>query len=347
MKKNRKTDLIPDEQTLKRDEFEKYYWRDNFRKIVKDWRLYLLLLPLIFVFFCWRYMPMYELLVAFKAGTKEGVSVLEVNKQDFVGFQWFKQMMFGSQAADFWRAFRNTFAISFYGLVFGFPIPIIIALFFNEIKSDIYRSVLQVFTYLPKFVSTVVMTSLVWLLLKVGSDVSSCGILSTVLVKLGLLSQEAANSGVLYAPKYFRAVYIISGIWEGSGYGSIVYFAAIIGISPTNYEAAQMDGANKMAQIRYVVLPGILSTISIMLILRLGNLLSVGYEKVLLLYKPQTWETADVVSTYAARLGGLEAGGGSLQGLASAAEMLSSVIAMLLVIGSNMISKRVSDTSLY
>ncbi len=347
MKKNKTTNLIPDEQTLKRDEFEKNYWRDNFKKLCKDWRLYLLLLPLVFVFVCWKYMPMYELLVAFKSGTKEGVTVIQANEQDFVGFQWFKQMMFGTKASEFWRAFRNTFAISFYGLLFGFPIPIIIALFFNEIKSDIYRSVLQVLTYLPKFVSTVVMTSLVALLLKVGSDVSSCGIVSTFLVKIGLLSQEAANAGVMYAPQYFRSVYIISGIWEGCGYGSIVYFAAIIGISPTSYEAAQMDGANKMAQIRHVVLPGILSTITIMLILRIGDLLTVGYEKILLLYKPATWETADVVSTFAARIGGLEAGGSSLPGLASASEMLSAVIAMLLVIGSNMISKRVSNTSLY
>ena len=339
--------LIPDEQTVKRDEFEKNYWKNNAIKMIKDWRLYVLLLPLILVFFFWRYMPMYELLVAFKMGTKEGFTVISVNDQDFVGFQWFKQMMFGTYAPQFWRAFRNTFALSFYGLVFGFPIPIIIALFFNEIKSDIYRSVLQVFSYLPKFVSTVVMTSLVSLLLRTGSAVSNYGIFSQALVAMGLISEEAATQGLLYAPQYFRSIYIISGIWEGSGYGSIVYFAAIIGISPTSYEAAQMDGANKMAQIRHVVLPGILSTITIMLILRIGSLISIGYEKVLLLYNTYTYETADVVSTFAARVGGLEAGGTAQAGLASASEMLSAVISMLLVMGSNMISKRVSDTSLY
>ncbi len=347
MKEKKTKGLIPDKMTLERDEFEKHYWKHNLKRLIKDWRLYVMLFPLVFIFVCWRYLPMYELLVAFKAGTKEGVSVISVAEQDFVGFQWFKVMMFGDNAAKFWRAFRNTFMLSFYGLLYGFPIPIILALFFNEIKSNIYRSVLQVLTYLPKFVSTVVMTSLIALLLKVGSDVSSYGILSSVLVNLGLVSEEAATAGIMYAPEYFRAVYIVSGIWEGAGYGSIVYFAAIIGISPTSYEAAQMDGANKMAQIRHVVLPGILSTITIMLILRIGDLLSIGYEKVLLMYNTYTYETADVVSTYAARLGGLEAGGSVLQGQASAAEMLSAVIAMLLVIGANLISKRASDTSLY
>lgn len=347
MKDKKIASLVPNRMTLERDGFEKHYWRDNLRKFLKDWRLYAMLAPLLFVFICWRYMPMYELLVAFKSGTKEGISVIKVADQDFVGFQWFKQMMFGDNSSKFWRAFRNTFMLSFYGMIYGFPLPIILALFFNEIKSNVYRSVLQVLTYLPKFVSTVVMTSLIALLLKVGSDVSSYGVLSRALVSLGLVSKEAATAGIMYAPQYFRAVYILSGMWEGAGYGSIVYFAAIIGISPTSYEAAQMDGANKMAQIRHVVLPGILSTITIMLILRIGELLSIGYEKVLLMYNTYTYETADVVSTFAARLGGLEAGGSSLQGQASAAEMLSAVISMLLVIGANLISKRVSDTSLY
>lgn len=347
MDKKKLEALVPDSVTRERDQFEKDHWKLCGKRFIKDWRLYVMLFPLLFVFVCWRYLPMYELLVAFKSGMKQGVTVISVAEQDFVGFQWFKLMMFGDNAPTFWRALRNTFMLSFYGMIYGFPIPIILALFFNEIRSNIYRSILQVLTYLPNFVSTVVMTSLIALLLKVGSDVSSYGILSKFLVSLGLISEETATSGVMYSPQYFRAVYILSGIWEGAGYGSIVYFAAIIGISPTSYEAAQMDGANKMAQIRHVVLPGILSTITIMLILRVGNLLSIGYEKVLLMYNTYTYETADVVSTYAARLGGLEDGGSTLQGLASAAEMLGAVVSMLLVMGANVISSKVSDTSLY
>ena len=159
-----------------------------------------------------------------------------------------------------------------------------------------------------------------------------------------LVTEEVANAGLLNKPEFFRTIYQISGIWEGAGYDSIVYFAAIIAISPTSYEAAQIDGANKMAQMRYVVLPAILSTVVIMLITRIGSLLQIGYEKVLLLYNPNTYVTADVVSTFAQRYG---LGSSSAQGLASAAEMMSNVIGMLLVIGANTIARKASDVSLY
>jgi putative aldouronate transport system permease protein len=223
-------------------------------------------------------------------------------------------------------------------------VPIILALFFNEIKSNILRSVYQVLTYLPKFISTVVMTSLITMLVKQGSLTSNIGILSQALQAMGLISEEVANAGLLNNPSFFRAIYNISGIWETAGYDSIVFFAAIIAISPTSYEAAQIDGANKMAQMRYVVLPAILSTVVIMLITRIGSLLQIGYEKVLLLYNPNTYVTADVVSTFAQRYG---LGSSSAQGLASAAEMMSNVIGMMLVIGANTIARKASDVSLY
>ena len=245
---------------------------------------------------------------------------------------------------EFWRAFRNTFLLSFYGLCFGFPMPIIIALFFNEIRSNVLRSVYQVITYLPKFMSTVVMTSLVMMLVKQGSLTSGMGILSQFLEWLGLVSHDVANGGLLNNPSFFRSIYQISGIWEGAGYDSIVFFAAIIAIAPTSYEAAQIDGAGKLAQMRYVVLPCILSTIVIMLITRIGSLLNVGYEKVLLLYNPNTYVTADVVSTFAQRYG---MGANPVPGLASAAEMMNNVIGMLLVIGANTISRKASNVSLY
>ena len=244
---------------------------------------------------------------------------------------------------EFWRALRNTFLLSFYGLCFGFPMPIVLALFFNEVRSNIVRSTCQVLTYLPKFMSTVVMTSLVTMLVKQGSLTTGMGIISQAMEALGIISFETANAGLLNNPDFFRAIYQISGIWEGAGYDSIVYFAAIIAISPTSYEAAQIDGAGKMAQMRYVVLPGILSTIVIMLITRIGSLLNVGYEKVLLLYNTNTYMPADVVSTFAQRYG-LE---GAQKGLASAAEMMNNVVSMLLVISANTIARKASDTSLY
>ena len=268
-----------------------------------------------------------------------------VSQQLFAGFSYFKTLLVGGSglSTDFWRAMRNTFLLSFYGLCFGFPMPIILALFFNEVRSNIARSVYQVLTYLPKFMSTVVMTSLVTMLVKQGSLTSGMGILSQFLSNIGLISKDVAQGGLLNNPNFFRGIYQISGIWESAGYDSIVFFAAIIAISPTSYEAAQIDGANKMAQMRYVVLPSILSTIVIMLITRIGSLLNIGYEKVLLLYNTNTYVTADVVSTFAQRYG-LQ---GAAKGIASAAEMMNNVIGMLLVIGANTIARKATDVSLY
>lgn len=332
---------IENPEQVVRDDVEKHHWLNVGRMILKDWRLYLMLVPMILVFLFWRYLPMYELLGCFKVTD----SVKPVADQYYLGFSHFKTLLVGGTglSAEFWRAFRNTFLLSFYGLCFGFPMPIIIALFFNEIRSNIVRSVYQVITYLPKFMSTVVMTSMVMMLVKQGSLTSGVGILSQLLERLGLISEGAAYAGLLNDPSFFRAIYQISGIWEGAGYDSIVFFAAIIAIAPTSYEAAQIDGAGKMAQMRYVVLPCILSTIVIMLITRIGSLLNVGYEKVLLLYNTKTYMTADVVSTFSQRYG-IE---GSMQGLASAAEMMNNVIGMLLVIGANTIAKKASNTSLY
>ncbi|MCQ2458111.1 MAG: ABC transporter permease subunit [Clostridia bacterium] len=325
-----------------RDDVEKHYWLHVGRTVLKDWRLYVMLVPMLLVFLFWRYFPMYELLGCFKVSD----NVLPVSEQLFSGFSYFRRLLFSgdSLSTDFWRAMRNTFLLSFYGLCFGFPMPVILALFFNEIRSNAARSIYQVMSYLPKFMSTVVMTSLVTMLVKQGSIIGSMGIVSQALVKLGIISEEAGQSGLLNNPGFFRTIYQVSGIWEGAGYDSIVYFAAIIAISPTSYEAAQIDGANKWAQMRYVVLPCMLSTIVIMLITRIGSLLNIGYEKVLLLYNTKTYMTADVVSTLSYRTGIY--GGGST-GIASAIEMMNNVVGMLLVIGANTIARKAANTSLY
>ena len=336
-----------DPEQAVRDDVEKHHWLNVARTVFKDWRLYLMLIPMLLVFLFWRYFPMYELLSAFKVEQ----SSLAVADQLYLGFSNFKQLFEGTTEMSiyFWRAFRNTFLLSFYGLCFGFPMPIIVALFFNEIKSNLARSIYQVATYLPKFMSTVVMTSLITMLVRRGSagvgEFAGIepGIISQMLENLGLISHEVAFKGMLSHPEYFRAIYQISGIWETAGYDSIVFFAAIIAISPTSYEAAQIDGAGKMAQMRYVVLPSILSTIVIMLITRIGSLLNVGYEKVMLLYSNETYVTADVVSTFAQRYG-VQMG---LYGISAAAEMLNNVVGMLLVIGANTIARKASNVSLY
>ncbi len=337
---------IENPEQVVRDDVEKHHWLNVFRIVVKDWRLYLMLVPMIAVFLLWRYAPMYELLACFKID--DPTNLTPVADLSYCGFSNFKSLLFGGDTLSmyFWRAFRNTFLLSFYGLLFGFPMPIIIALFFNEIRSNIMRSIYQVITYLPKFMSTVVMTSLIIMLVSPSSQISDPGVISKFLNWIGVINEETMNAGLLRDPAFFRAIYQISGIWEGAGYDSIVFFAAIIAISPTSYEAAQIDGAGKMAQMKYVVLPSILSTIVIMLITRIGSLLSVGYEKVLLLYDQGTdsvYTTADVVSTFAQRYGIV----GGRKGLASAAEMMNNVVGMLLVIGANTIARKASNVSLY
>ena len=349
--------LILDEATGKyredpeqavRDDVEKHYWLHVGRTVLKDWRLYLMLVPTLLVFLFWRYLPMYELLGSFKVDDV----VKPVADQYFKGFSNFKGLLLGTGtfsnlSTEFWRAMRNTFLLSFYGLLFGFPMPILLALFFNEIRSDLHRSALQVMTYLPKFMSTVVMTSLVIMLIKQGSSATGAppGIISQALASLGLISKETAQTGLLNNPQYFRAIYQISGIWETAGYDSIVFFAAIIAISPTSYEAAQIDGAGKWAQMRYVVLPSILSTIVIMLITRIGSMLSIGYEKVLLLNEERVaiYQTSEVISTFSWRIKTTQ----NQSGLASAAEMMNNVVGMLLVIGANTIARKASNVSLY
>jgi len=352
-----------DPEQAVRDDVEKHYWLNVLRAVIKDWRLYLMLVPMILVFLFWRYLPMYELLRCFKIDGSEAVPVSE---WAYKGFSNFRALLFGTStnavmSQEFWMAMRNTFILSFYGLCFGFPMPIILALFFNEIRSNGYRSILQVMTYLPKFMSTVIMTSLVMLLVKGAVSTKTMetlpGIVSQLLVNVGVISQETANSGLLHTSQYFRAIYHISGIWETAGYDSIVFFAAIIAISPTSYEAAQIDGAGKWAQMRYVVLPSILSTIVIMLITRIGSMLSIGYEKVILLTEDlkkttpdDVMTTAQVVSTFAWKYTGQSAAGGSTTarpGIGAAAEMLNNVIGMLLVIGANTIARKASNISLY
>ncbi len=322
--------------------YEKHHWKFVGKRILKDWRLYVMLLPLVFVFIFWRYLPMYGLTVAFK-DFDAGLGIMGSN---FVGLAGFKAIM---SDPLFWRAFRNTFMLAFYGLLFGFPFPIILALLFSEVKNQVYRSVIQIFSYLPKFVSLVVITTLVKLLVDPASASSgfSGGVLTQLLTNIGMIP-EGAN--LLGDPQYFRAVFQVSGIWEAAGYGSIVYFAAILSISPTSYEAARMDGASKMSQIKYVTFPGIASTLTIMLILEIGKLFTVGYEKVYLLYNNSIYETADIVATYVMRSAGMvgsEVASVLSKSIAASADLFNAIIAMLLVIGSNMIARKVSDTSLY
>jgi putative aldouronate transport system permease protein len=320
---------------------ERGYWKEKWHAMKKDYRLYFLLIPLFFFLVAWKYLPIASMIVSFKYFKNDATFGGGTFSSNFVGFYWFKVLF---NMPSFWVAFRNSFMLSFYGLVFGFPFPIILALFFSEIRTKWYRATLQVLTYFPKFISVVVMTSLLGLLLRIVPGDSTLGS-----GPIGSIFQHMGVSDLLSNPRAFRSIFTVSGIWTDGGYGSIVYFAAILGISPTNYEAARIDGANKMQQLRYVTIPGMAPTLVIMLILKMGNLLSVGYEKVILLQElgtgSSTYETSQIISTFV--INNVLNQGLLNDGAGSAADMFNSLLSMVLVIGSNKVAKKVSSTSLF
>jgi putative aldouronate transport system permease protein len=274
------------------------------------------------------------LLIAFKNYQPN----LGIGDSDFVGFANFIALMKGAFADQFWRAFRNTFLISLYGFIFGFPIPIILALFFSEINNATYLKLMQTFTYLPHFLSEVTITGLVLTLLYNGEV--STGVVAQLLLNLNIIPEGAK---IMQDSNYFRPLYIITGIWKEAGYSSIVYFAAIMGVSPTLYEAIKVDGGNKLQEIRFVTFPGMAPTLIITIILRIGQMLSVGYERIILLYNANTYETADVLSSFVFRIG-LEGGN---QALGASAGMFDAVIGFALVVGANFISRQISETSIW
>lgn len=333
------------------DEVERTKWKRTLLTLAKDWRLYVLLIPMLLFLVCFKYLPAKGILTGFKWGDDGS----QLYNSQWCGFYWAKQLFVGTQAGNFWRAFRNTFVNSMYGLVFGFPIPIILALLFSEVKIMWYRSILQVLSYLPHFVSMIVVTTIISLWCE-GEVQNAGGILYRMFKSFGWCETdagEAFKTTLLNEPKFFRPIYQVSGVWEGAGYGSIVYFAAIIAISPTSYEAARIDGASKLQQIRYVTFPGMAPTLTIMLIMRIGKILNIGYEKIILLVndKPTAWVTADVISTFVYRMSGrgeaVEGGPVPVPQLGIVADLFNAIIAMCLVLGANAISRRVSSTALF
>ncbi len=330
------------------DEVERTRWKKILHTLIKDWRLYVLLVPMLLFLVLYKYKPIAGILEGFKWGVGTDLRV-----DQWAGFKWGSILFDTSSVYSgyFWRAFRNTFVNSMYGLFFGFPIPIFLALLFSEIKNEKYRSFLQVCCYLPHFVSVVAVTTLLRLWCEKKTALVSAGILNQILSNIGWLP---AGQSVLAVPRFFRPIYQISGVWEGAGYGSIVYFAAVMAISPTNYEAARIDGASKWQQIRYVTLPGMAPTLTIMLIMRIGQILNVGYEKIILLCGDMStsYETSEVISTLVYRLSGRAGDQSTItfagsQQVGIVADLFNSLIAMCLVLGANAISRRVSSTSLF
>lgn len=292
----------------------------------REWQLYVLLLPMLVWFLVFLYKPMYGLQVAFK-----DYSIFRgVAASPWVGLEHFRTLF---ESPLFMRAIRNTVLISTYSLLIGFPVPILLALMFNEIVMPRFRKTIQTIVYLPHFISLVIIAGIV-----ISTFSPSTGVVNLVLGKLGI-----EPIYFLARPEWFRPIFIGSGIWQEAGFQSIIYLAAIAGVSPSLYESAMVDGASRWQMMWKITLPCILPTIIIMLIIRIGNLLEVGFELVILLYQPSTFSTADVINTYIYRAGLV----GNQYDVAAAAGLFNAVVAFVLVISANSISRRYTRTSLW
>jgi len=291
----------------------------------RNWMIYVMVLPVIAYYVIFHYGPMYGLQIAFK----DFSPAKGILGSPWVGFKHFISFFDGIY---FWRLIRNTVLINIYELIFSFPAAIVLALLLNELRQRMFKRVVQTISYLPHFISIVVVAGMMF------DFLSRDGLINQL---LGWFGVEAID--FLKEEGWFRFLYVSSGIWQGIGWGSIIYLAAIANIDPTLYEAAKIDGASRWKQTLHITIPSIMPTIVIMLILNLGNMLSVGSEKVLLLYNPLTYETADVISTYVYRKGVLEAS----YSFTAAVGLFNSVVSFILIVTANSISKRVSENKLW
>lgn len=282
-------------------------------------------LPVIAFYICFSYIPIYGLQIAFK-NFSPGLGIFG---SPWNGFQHFVDFF---QGPYFVRTLRNTLLISLYTLIFSFPAPIFLALMLNEVKSTGLKRTIQTASYLPHFISLVVI----------------CGIIKEFTQADGLINNIFAlfggtKSTMLIDPKKFRAIYVISDLWQTIGWNSIIYLSALSGVDPNLYDAAAIDGAGRFQKIIHVTIPGIIPTVIIMFILRVGQFMNVGYEKILLLYNSNTYETADVISTFIYRKGLIE----SNFGFSTAVGLFNALVNFVLVIAVNKISAKVGETSLW
>jgi ABC-type polysaccharide transport system, permease component len=296
------------------------------KRMLSNWQLYVLLIPAFILVLLFNYAPMFGILTAFKDYDPYTGFI----KSPWVGFAYFNEFI---HSVQFWKLIRNTLNISIWSLVFGFPAPIILALLINELKNKYFKKAVQTISYLPYFISTVVVVGMM-----VQFTTPSTGIVNQIIKALG-----GQQINFIIEPSWFLTLYIVSGIWQGIGWGSIIYIASLSTIDTALYEAAIVDGASRFKQIIHISIPGILPTIIIMLIFAIGSLMTVSYEKILLMYKPITYDTADVINTYVYRAGIL----GSQYGASAAIGLFQSVINCLLLIGANYFSRKTSETSLW
>jgi putative aldouronate transport system permease protein len=299
------------------------------KTVLRDLKLnhtvYLMLLPVVVYFFIFHYMPMGGVAMAFQDfSVRRGIL-----GSRWLGLEHFRRFF---NSVYFWRLIRNTLLISFYGLLFSFPLPIVFALCLNEVRNKRFKKTVQTISYLPYFISVVVVVSILIDFTK------SQGILTKLAALLG-----DRGGALISRPEWFRSLYIGSNMWQHLGYNSIIFIAALSGIDQELYEAARIDGAGRWKQTLHVTLPGIAATIVILLILRLGQIMSIGFEKTILMYSPATYETADVISSYTYRVGIID----NNYSYSTAVNLFNSAVNFLMLLAANKFSRRFSETSLW
>lgn len=300
--------------------------RKLLRDVKRDRFLYLMLVPFVLWFIIFKYKPMFGLQIAFKDfNLFKGIA-----DSPWVGLAHFKEFI---SSEYFGRVLKNTLILNLYNLVICFPAPIILAVLINEVRHRKYKKLIQTLTYLPHFVSVVVVAGIVTTFLS-----PSTGIINLFIERLGF-----EKIYFLIKPEFFRWIYTTMDLWKETGFSSIVFLSAIAGIDEGLYESAKIDRANKFQQILHITLPSILPTIVIMLIMKIGSILSIGYEAIILLYQPATFETADVISTYVYRSGLMD----GRYDYGTAVGLFNGVIALFLVFVANKISRKVTNSGLW
>ncbi|MDC3416905.1 ABC transporter permease [Aquibacillus salsiterrae] len=300
-------------------------WVRAKKLIKKDWQLYSLLVIPILYFLIFKYGPMFGNIIAFRRFIPGG-SILG---EEWVGLYYFKMFL---QDPTFYLVLKNTLVLALLLLVLTFPAPIIFALLLNEVKRKGFKRLVQTVSYLPHFFSMVVVAGMVMQVVAVNGPINNIVEMFT-----------GERYAFIQLPEWFRTIFITSDLWQTTGWGAILYLAALTGINEELYEAARIDGANRWKQTLHITIPGILPTIVVLLILNIGNFLQVGFEKILLLYNPLTYETADVIATYVYRIG-IQSASFSY---GTAIGLFESIIGLILVFGANYMSRRITDNSLW
>ena len=319
---NKGEDLLMKAGTTNKGSYEKSLWK----RVVQHRTLYLFLVPTIIYFAIFSYAPMYGLQIAFKNYN----GAFGIWGSPWVGLKHFKDFVGGHY---FLPIIRNTLTISIYSTIIGFPIPIILALMINEINNYKYKKFVQTVLYAPHFISTVVMVGIVIIMLS-----PTIGIINYGLEFLGLERQY-----FMAQPNAFKHIYVWSGIWQNMGWGAIIYLAALSSVDPELHEAATIDGANRIKRIRYINIPTIKPTIVILLIMSMGSMVSVGFEKTFLLQNDLNLKTSEVISTYVYRRGLIN---GSFS-FSTAVGLFNNVVNLILLLISKLIARNVGETSLF